>query len=73
MGVINLATTCGAATAKVMGPGIDLLNRSADGAGYQALLVTCAALFLIGAFLLMPLRVETPIPVPSAQSPEEAG
>ena len=73
MGVVNLATTAGAAAAKAMGPGIDLLNQSSDGAGYEALLISSGSLFLVGAFLLMPLKVETPITMSPAQSPEDAG
>ena len=72
MGVVNLATTAGAAAAKAMGPGIDLLNHNANGAGFNALLITCATLFMIGALLLMPLKVITPIPFSPAQSPEDA-
>jgi len=73
MGVVNLATTAGAAAAKAMGPGIDLLNQTSDGAGWNALLITSSALFLLGALLLMPLKVETPIALSPAQSPEEVG
>lgn len=57
MGMVNLATTGGSAAAKLMGPGIDLLNQASDGAGYKALLITCGALFIIGAVLLMPLKI----------------
>ena len=61
IGIVNLATTGGAATAKLMGPGIDLLNnRMGDGSGYDALLITSAALFLIGALLSIPLKVQAP-------------
>ncbi len=58
MGIVNLATTGGAGVAKLMGPGIDLLNRASNGDGYRALLITCALLFLIGAFLVVPLKAE---------------
>ena len=60
MGIVNLATTGGAGAAKLMGPGIDLINRTSDGDGYRALLLTSAALFLIGATLLIPLKVHSP-------------
>lgn len=60
MGIVNLATTGGAASAKLMGPGIDLVNRVSDGNGFHALLITSAALFLIGAILLIPLKVQAP-------------
>ncbi len=57
MGMVNLATTGGSAAAKLMGPGIDLLNRASDGRGWDALLITCSVLFLLGGVLLMPLKV----------------
>nr|ABZ06485.1 putative PUCC protein [uncultured marine microorganism HF4000_010I05] len=60
MGIVNLSTTGGAASSKLMGPGIDLLNRISDGRGYDALFITTSTLFILGALLLMPLRVETP-------------
>jgi MFS family permease len=59
MGIVNLATTGGAASSKLMGPGIDLLNRISEGSGYSALLITCGLLFVVGALLLMPLRVDS--------------
>ena len=58
MGIVNLATTGGAAASKLMGPGIDLLNRVSDGCGYDALLITASTLFVVGAILVMPLRVQ---------------
>ena len=58
MGIVNLATTGGAASSKLMGPGIDLLNRASEGDGYRALLITSAALFMIGATLVIPLKVQ---------------
>ena len=59
IGIINLATIGGAATAKLLGPIIDGLNQipgRSDGFGYQALITADAAFFLIGALLLMPLK-----------------
>jgi MFS-type transporter involved in bile tolerance (Atg22 family) len=56
MGIVNLATTGGAALSRLMGPGIDLINRISEGAGYSALLITCGLLFVVGALILMPLR-----------------
>ena len=72
MGIVNLATTGGAATAKVMGPGIDLLNRASEGRGWDAMLITCSVLFMVGALLLMPLKVVDTENVSAAQSPEQA-
>ncbi|MCH8988577.1 MAG: MFS transporter [Chloroflexi bacterium] len=56
MGIVNLATIGGAATAKLLGPGIDALNRISGDLGYQVMIAGSAALFLVGALLLMPLK-----------------
>ena len=59
MGIVNLATIGGAALAKMLGPGIDALNRipgRADDFGYQVLLAGAAAFFVIGAVLILPLK-----------------
>lgn len=59
MGIVNLATIGGAAIAKLLGPGIDALNQipgRSDDFGYQVLIAGAAALFMIGALLLMPLK-----------------
>lgn len=56
MGIVNLATIGGSALAKLLGPGIDLLNRASDNLGYQTLLVGCAGLFVFGAIILMPVK-----------------
>jgi len=71
MGMVNLATTGGSAAAKLMGPGIDLLNRASEGRGWDALLITCSALIILGAVLLMPLKVVDTTGYPT-QSPEQA-
>ena len=72
MGMVNLATTGGSAAAKLMGPGIDLLNRASDGSGWDALLITCSALFLLGGVLLMPLKVIDASRFTHVNSPEQA-
>ena len=56
IGLVSLATIAGAATAKLMGPGVDLLNLASPGAGYTALLLGAALLFLLGALFLLPVR-----------------
>ncbi len=56
MGIVNLATIGGSALAKLLGPGIDLLNRASENLGYQTLLIGCAGLFLAGAIILMPVK-----------------
>ena len=58
IGIVNLATTGGSAATKLLGPGIDLLNRMSEGRGYDALLICCGVLFLLGGLLLLPLKVE---------------
>ena len=60
MGIVNLATVGGVATAKLMGPGVDLINLTTPGAGYAALLIACSVFFLLGALLLLPLTAGTP-------------
>jgi Na+/melibiose symporter-like transporter len=59
MGIVNLATIGGAAGAKLLGPGIDALNRipgRSDDFGYQVLIAGAAGAFILGAVLLMPLK-----------------
>lgn len=56
IGIVNLATIGGAAVAKLLGPGIDALNRISGDLGYQVLIAGSAGLFLTGALLLMPLK-----------------
>lgn len=68
MGIINLANIGGAGIAKLMGPGIDLLNRLEPTAhflgysytvtGYSAMLIGSGLLLLSGALLLLPLRAD---------------
>lgn len=59
MGIVNLATIGGAASAKVLGPGVDLLNLASPGLGYTGLLIGCGAAFLIGALLMTPIKTRT--------------
>jgi len=59
IGIVNMATIGGAALAKLLGPGIDALNRMpgrSDDFGYQVLIAGAAAFFVIGAVLVMPLK-----------------
>ena len=66
IGIVNLSTIGGAAIAKLLGPGIDLLNHVSDDLGYRALIAGCAALFLAGAVLLLPVKgVRVTPPTPS--------
>ena len=80
MGFVNLAATGGSALAKIMGPGIDLLNRleptvailgySHAFSGYSALLIGCGVLFLAGALVLMPLKIDSRDRIPSTGLPD---
>ena len=59
IGIINVATIAGAATAKLLGPGIDALNQipgQPDDFGYHILIAGSAGFFMLGAILLMPLK-----------------
>ncbi len=56
MGVVNLATIAGAASAKLLGPGVDLLNRASPASGYSVLLIGCAIFFVLGGILLIPVK-----------------
>ena len=58
MSIVTIATVSGAALAKMLGPGVDLLNQASSGLGYSGLLIACAVLFLLGALLLMPLKTD---------------
>ncbi|MCH7841140.1 MAG: MFS transporter [Chloroflexi bacterium] len=75
MGIVNLASIGGAATAKLLGPGIDALNRipgRPDDFGYQVVIAGSAAFFIIGAMLLMPLKTIGREPVSRDTDPPPA-
>lgn len=55
--IVNMATIGGAAFSKTLGPLVDLSNKLVStGAGYAALLLICATLFVLGSILLLPLN-----------------
>ncbi len=56
IGIVNLSTIGGAAIPRLFGPGIDLLNHTSEDLGYTALIAGCAALFVIGAVILLPVN-----------------
>ncbi len=62
IGIVNLSTIGGAGIAKLLGPGIDLLNHISEDFGYRALIAGCAALFLAGAAMLLPVKSERAMP-----------
>jgi MFS family permease len=67
IGLVSLASIGGAASAKALGPVVDLLNLASPGLGYAGLLLGCGAAFLAGALLLMPLKARTRV----ASSPDD--
>ncbi len=73
IGIVNLATTGGSAAAKALGPGIDLLNRTAEGRGYDALLICCASFFVAGGLLLLPLKMDARDKTSPRELPEADG
>ena len=73
IGIVNLATTGGSASAKMLGPGIDLLNRMSEGLGYDALVICCSVLFLLGGLLLLPLKVDAGDTISPRDLPEADG
>ena len=68
MGIVNLATIGGAASAKLLGPGVDLLNLTGSGAGYSALLIGCGLAFLAAALLILPINPQAVKPGPEART-----
>ena len=68
MGIVNLATIGGAASAKVLGPGVDLLNLASPGLGYDGLLIGCGVAFLLGALLMTPIKSQPQV----SYSPEDS-
>ena len=60
IGLVSVATLGGAATAKILGPGVDLLNLAAPGLGYTALLAGSGLFLLLGALLLLPVKAQLP-------------
>ena len=70
MGIVNLATVGGVATAKLMGPVVDLINLATPIGGYTTLLIACSVFFVLGALLLLPLKpVRPPIAEPRSLGP----
>jgi len=58
LGLTNLATAGGAALARLAGPGIDFFNRSSAGLGYQVMLGACFVYFIVGAILLIRIKIQ---------------
>ena len=56
IGIVNLSTIGGAAIPRLFGPGIDVLNHTSEDLGYKVLIAGCAALFVAGALIILPVR-----------------
>jgi len=56
LGLTNVATAGGAALARLIGPVIDYFNRYDAWLGYQVMLGTCFAYFIIGSLLLLKIK-----------------
>ena len=56
LGLTNIATAGGAALARLIGPVIDYFNNYGAGLGYQVMLGTCFAYFILGSLLLLKIR-----------------
>lgn len=56
LGLANFATAGGAALARLIGPVIDFFNSRSWGSGYQVMLWSCLAYFIIGSLLILKIR-----------------
>ena len=71
IGIVNLSTIGGAAIPRLFGPGIDLLNHTAEDFGYKALIGGCAALFVAGAVTLLPVKAVRATEAACLEEPQE--
>ena len=56
IGLVSVATISGAATSKLLGPVVDLLNIASPGLGYTSLLIGAGVLFLLGVLVLVRVK-----------------
>lgn len=71
IGIVNLSTIGGAAIPRLFGPGIDLLNHTAEDLGYKTLIGGCAALFVVGAIALLPVRATRTAEISAGEDQQE--
>jgi hypothetical protein len=50
----------GSALARLLGPAIDFFNKINHGLGYQVMLTTCFASFILGVLLIMKVKIRKP-------------
>jgi Na+/melibiose symporter-like transporter len=56
LGIANIATTGGAALARLIGPGIDFFNSRSPLSGYSFMLIMCIVYFVIGGVLIFGVK-----------------
>ena len=57
LALTNIDKAGGGALARLIGPMIDYFNSVSPGMGYKAMLLACLVCFLIGALLLLKVKV----------------
>ncbi len=56
LAIANMATACGAALSRLIGPLIDFFNNYSPGLGYKAMLLACFVYFIAGAVLIVKVK-----------------
>ena len=56
LGIANVATTGGAALARLIGPGIDFFNSRAPLSGYNFMLIMCIVYFVMGGVMVWGIK-----------------
>lgn len=64
LGLINLTTAAAAATSRLIGPLIDLFNKTREGLGYSVMLMICFISLLLATGLISRIRISDRISVP---------
>jgi MFS family permease len=64
LGLINLTTAAAAAASRLIGPLIDLFNKTREGMGYSVMLMICFISLLLATGLISRIRISDRISVP---------
>jgi MFS family permease len=56
LAIANMATTGGAALARVIGPAIDYFNSRSTNLGYDFMLLVCLVYFIVGSLLILKIK-----------------
>ncbi len=59
LGIANVATTGGAALARLIGPGIDFFNSQSPLSGYNFMLIMCIVYFVVGGAMVWGVKRST--------------